>query len=205
MTNQSSLENYPRLVLASQSPRREQLMRSAGYHFEVIHPDPAAEADFSFDGPFDQLVQQLALRKAADVAARISDGLVIGCDTVACCQQQLLGKPLDQDDARRMLRLMRGQRHSVLTGICLWHRPSDTRRTAVAKTTLQMDLLRDEQIENYLATSQWQGKAGGFGFQDRLEWIQILEGSESNVVGLPMDLLDQFLQQRHWENSAPQL
>jgi septum formation protein len=123
------------------------------------------------------------------VAARVNRGIVIGCDTVADCDGQILGKPCDEADARRMLVLLRGREHRVLSGLCLWERPGDRVRTGVAETLLCMDAIADEAIEEYLASRQWEGKAGAFGYQDRLGWIHVLQGSPSNVVGLPLELL----------------
>jgi septum formation protein len=117
----------------------------------------------------------------------------VACDTVAACEGHILGKPVDEADARAMLRLLAGRTHEVLSGLCL--HPLDGREADVrlARTTLRMDPLREADIADYLASGGWQGKAGAFGYQDRLGWIHILEGSPTNVVGLPMELLEQML------------
>jgi septum formation protein len=81
----------------------------------------------------------------------------------------------------------------VLSGLCLWQRPGDTKQIRVAVTRLVMDNVSDAELEAYLATDAWEGKAGAFGYQDGLPWIHVLEGSESNVVGLPMELLSEML------------
>ena len=142
-----------------------------------------------------QLVARLALQKAEDVARRVDRGLVIGCDTVAECEGQILGKPADRDDALAMLGLLRGREHRVYSGLCLWQRPGDEHRVETDVTRLVMDRISDQQLARYLATNQWQGKAGAFGYQDGLDWVHIIEGSESNVVGLPMELLRRMLAQ----------
>ena len=183
----------PSLILASRSPRRRSLLREAGYAFEVIPPSENAE-DGAQDGESPiELVERLARQKAADVAARVAAGLVLGCDTVAECAGQILGKPADRDDARRMLELLRGREHHVYTGLCLWRRPEDRILSEVATTTLRMDEVDDALLAEYLDGGGWQGKAGAFGLQDRLGWIHILQGSESNVVGLPLELLAEML------------
>ena len=92
-----------------------------------------------------------------------------------------------------MLQLMSGQEHQVLTGLCLWQRPADEGICRLATTPLAMAKLDEEQLDAYLETRQWEGKAGGFGYQDKLDWIRIVEGSESNVVGLPLELLAEIL------------
>lgn len=182
-----------KLILASRSPRRRELLREAGYAFEVIPPSEAAEGDARGGESPMQLVERLARQKAADVAGHLDEGLVLGCDTVAECGGQILGKPADREDARRMLELLRGQEHRVYSGLCLWRRPDDRVVSKVAATTLRMDDINNEQLADYLAGGQWEGKAGAFGYQDRLGWIHIARGSESNVVGLPLELLAAML------------
>ncbi len=131
------------------------------------------------------------------------------------CDGKILGKPADMDDARRMLQTLSGREHRVLSGLCLWPVPGDNgdisdspERPAgcfarirdvpvisvgVAVTRLRMDRLDEAVIDEYLASGLWQGKAGAFGYQDRLGWIHVVEGSESNVVGLPLELLAEML------------
>ena len=183
-----------RLILASRSPRRRQLLREAGYRFEVVVPHETAE-----QGPPSksetpaETVARLAHQKAADVASRVSRGIVVGCDTVAECDGQILGKPPDIATARRMLQLLRGREHRVLSGLCLWDYPARQPDTRVAVTTLRMDAISDAQLEDYLNSFQWEGKAGAFGYQDRLGWVHVIQGSQSNVVGLPLELLSEML------------
>ncbi len=138
---------------------------------------------------------RLAYQKAANVAQRIDSGLVIGCDTVAECQGSILGKPANRQHARQMLNLLRGREHRVYSGLCLWKRPEDDKHLEVDVTRLRMTAISDDELERYLDTDGWEGKAGAFGYQDGLPWIEILEGSASNVVGLPMELLARMLGQ----------
>jgi septum formation protein len=141
----------------------------------------------------EKLVVRLARQKAADVVARIPFGLVIACDTVAECDGQILGKPANEDNARRMLQLLSGREHRVLSGLCLWHIPAGQPRVAVAITRLRMDRLSEAELDEYLSSGLWEGKAGAFGYQDRLGWVHVVEGSETNVVGMPMELLAEML------------
>ncbi len=92
-----------------------------------------------------------------------------------------------------MLELLSSREHRVLTGVCLWQRPDGAPFTRVAETTLRMDSLSPELLDEYVASGGWEGKAGGFGYQDRLGWVHVLSGSDSNVVGLPMELLAEML------------
>ena len=181
------------LILASQSPRRCELLEAAGYQFQVIPPDESAECGVCSGESPPELVARLAWQKAQNVAQRVEQGIVIGCDTVAECLGQILGKPHDLDHARQMLQLLRGRKHRVYSGLCLWRRPDDQVLADVAVTELVMDAVSDRQLEDYLETHAWEGKAGAFGYQDGLPWIHITSGSESNVVGLPMELLEEIL------------
>lgn len=183
----------PPVILASRSPRRLELLRGSGYPVEVIYPtDSAEDGARPGEGPV-ELVARLAYQKAADVAGRVSAGLIVGCDTVAECGGRILGKPDDQDHARQILRELRGRRHRVLSGLCVWKKPGHGPMVRVAETQLDMDWLSDQQIDEYVASGQWVGKAGAFGYQDRLGWVHVVEGSESNVVGLPLELLEEMI------------
>ena len=186
---------FPRkLVLASRSPRRRELLTEAGYKFNVIPPAESVECGVCSRESPAELVARLAYEKAADVARRVGRGVVLGCDTVAECNGEILGKPGDMATDRRMLELLRGREHRVLSGLCLWDYPDAKPDTRVAVTRLRMDALTDWQLDEYLESYQWEGKAGAFGYQDRLGWIHIIEGSESNVVGLPLELLAQMME-----------
>jgi len=183
----------PKLVLASRSPRRRELLARAGYRFEVHPPSEMVEEELPGGETPAQLVARLARRKAADVARRIERGLILGCDTVAACDGRILGKPADAADARRMLETLRGREHRVWSGLCLWEQPAGRADVRVDVTRLRMDPLGDAQIEEYLESGAWNGKAGAFGYQDRLGWVHVMEGSASNVVGLPLELLAQMI------------
>ncbi len=194
-----------RLILASGSPQRKQLLTQAGYRFEIVVPDDSAEecGICSTGGPAN-LVTDLALRKAADVARQLADrgeantpSLILACDTVAECEGAVLGKPRDEDHARNMLHQLRGQQQRVFSGLCLWplglKQEINTPQTHLAVTELRMDPITDADLEDYLASNLWQGKAGAFGYQDRPGWLHLLQGSPSNVIGLPMELLAEQL------------
>lgn len=185
------------LILASSSPRRRQLLTEAGYNFTVIPPHESAECGICSRETPPELVARLAFQKARDVALQVDRGVVIGCDTVAECQSQILGKPANLEHARQMLELLRGQEHRVYSGLCLWQRPGDAYRTEIEVTRLVMDSISDSELNAYLATGAWEGKAGAFGYQDGLDWVHVVDGSESNVVGLPMELLSRMLAESH--------
>jgi septum formation protein len=185
----------PDLILASSSPRRSALLLEAGYRFRVVPPRAEAECGVCSGESPPQLVARLAYQKAADVASRTAQGVIVACDTVAECRGQILGKPADQDHARQMLELLSGREHRVYSGLCVWHAPESRSSVKVAQTVLRMDPLELAQIDEYLASGLWEGKAGAFGYQDRLGWLRVIEGSESNVVGLPLELLATMLKE----------
>jgi len=193
-------ETDVRLILASRSPRRRELLAAAGYVFEVVPASDDAETDPLPGETPRQVVVRLAHRKAADVAARVARGLVLGCDTVVECDGRILGKPADRRHAREILETLSGREHRVYTGLCLWPVPDGEPEAEAAVTTLRMDRLAPERLDEYLAGDQWAGKAGAFGYQDGLDWVHILEGSPSNVVGLPMELLAEMLARQRTGN-----
>ena len=193
-----------RLILASSSPRRRELLAEAGYGFEIVPPHESAECGICSTGGPATLVVELAVSKAVDVAAqlksrgRLTDEVVIiACDTVAECNGEVLGKPRDEDHARNMLQRLRGNVHRVYSGLCVWRPSADgdlgEPDVRLATSELRMDPITDAELDSYLATGLWEGKAGAFGYQDRAGWIHLTAGSESNVVGLPMELLEERL------------
>ncbi|HZZ71280.1 MAG TPA: nucleoside triphosphate pyrophosphatase [Pirellulales bacterium] len=185
------------LILASASPRRRELLREAGYLFEVLPPEHVDETFLLGREAPEEYVQRLARAKCAEIAARFRGAdqgrLIVACDTIAECGGEVLGKPRDRADARRMLQKLSGQQHRVLSGICLWRLPEGRMETRLASSLLEMDPLSSSQLEEYLASEQWIGKAGAFGYQDRTGWLRVIAGSESNVVGLPLDLFTALL------------
>ena len=193
-----------RIILASGSPQRKQLLEEASYRFDIVVPGEDAECGIcSNDGPA-ALVQQLAERKAADVVQKLlnqdqasGEIIVIACDTVAECEGFVLGKPRDEEHARAMLDRLRGTVHRVYSGLCVWPLglSKGVPQTKLAITTLRMDEITDDDLDEYLASGLWRGKAGAFGLQDRPSWLHIVEGSSSNVIGLPMELLAEMLQE----------
>lgn len=184
----------PNLILASGSPRRRELLAEAGYRFHVVLPHPEAECGVCSGETPPELVARLAYQKAADVRQHVDSGLIVACDTVAECAGQILGKPMNERHAREMLELLRGREHRVYSGLCLWQVPDGGPLVEVDRTVLRMRSLSNEQIDEYLASGLWEGKAGAFGYQDRLGWLEIIDGSESNVVGLPLELLRKMLE-----------
>lgn len=191
-------DHQPLLILASGSPQRQRLLDEAGYRFDVMLPGPMAECGVCSQETPPVLVARLACQKAADVVAQLRKkprpgDTIVACDTVAECVGQILGKPGNREQAGQMLRLLSGREHHVYSGLCVWDWQSGPPRVRVARTTLRMDPLTEPHIDEYLASGLWEGKAGAFGYQDRVGWLRIVEGSESNVIGLPLELLAEML------------
>lgn len=183
-----------RIILASQSPRRQQLMREAGYEFDIVLPSETAECGICSRESTPELVARLAYQKAMDVKLRVAgDAVVVACDTLADIMGRVLGKPKDRRHAEQMLRTLSGRRHAVYSGLCVVRLPGGEPHVQVAKSELTMSQLSESQIVSYLDSEDWVGKSGAFGYQDGHPWLQLISGTADNVVGLPLDLLKQML------------
>ena len=182
-----------KLILASSSPQRRALLAQAGYDFQIISPSDRAECGVCSQETPPEFASRMAWQKAVDVAPRVPAGVVVACDTVVECAGQMLGKPTGEAHARQMLELLSGRVHHVYSGLCVWGLPAGPPHVSVSVSRLRMDSLAAEQINEYLSSGAWEGKAGAFGYQDRIDWLHLEEGSESNVVGLPLELLAELL------------
>lgn len=180
------------LVLASASPRRSHLLQQIGLKFSV-QPSLVDESAFSTAGVTpSEYVQQLARAKALDVASRMQEAsIVLGADTIVVLDGEILGKPIDRDDATRMLRRLSGNTHTVYTGIALVESPSLRQRTAVARTEVTFRVLDDEEIADYITGGSPMDKAGAYGIQDDYGavFVSHIVGCYYNIVGLPLELL----------------
>lgn len=181
-----------RLILASASTRRAELLRAAGIPFEVS-PVEIDERFHAGEKPEDA-VARLAEAKAGAVPARYTDGVVLGADTTVVVGGQALGKPTDAADAARMLRLLSGRTHDVLTGVCLC--AQDRRLVHVEPTRVRMAKMSDEEVAWYSSTGEGSDKAGGYAVQGLASrFIEGIEGSYSNVVGLPISRVYELLKE----------
>jgi septum formation protein len=179
-----------RLVLASSSPRRAELLRAAGFEFDIapVHLDESLHAG---EAP-DAYVARLAESKAA--AAGLADAVVLGADTTVVVGGHVLGKPTDSSDATRMLCLLSGRTHEVLTGICL--QMGSRRLVHVEASRVRMTPLDAAEISWYVETGEPMDKAGGYAVQGLASrFIEGIEGSYSNVVGLPVARLYGLMKQ----------
>jgi septum formation protein len=184
------------LVLASQSPRRSELLRNAGISFRVQVAD-VDEMPLPNENPVDY-VRRLARAKASAVPGE----LVLGADTAVVIDGEILGKPTDPSDAIRMLKLLSGRQHEVITGICL---KGAKELEAQDITIVYFEVLSEEEILDYVATGEPMDKAGAYAIQGRASrFVKRIEGSYSNVVGLPITLVYRFLRQLSASNEKRQ-
>ena len=182
-------ETDTRIILASASPRRAELLHAAGFAFEVV-PGDADERTLAGEGPF-AYVRRVAQAKAAAVAGRHPGRLVLAADTTVVLGTRILGKPTDREDAARMLCQLAGREHLVMTAVAL----------AGAREALDVDVtrvtfapMRDDDIAAYVASGEPMDKAGAYGIQGLASrFVERIEGSYSNVVGLPIALVHRLL------------
>ncbi|HEV8524497.1 MAG TPA: Maf family protein [Terriglobales bacterium] len=181
-----------KLILASASPRRAELLRNAGIEFEVV-PAQVRESRQPGESP-EELVRRLAQEKAQSVAMRELSRLVLGADTEVVIEGEVLGKPGDAEDAARMLRRLSGRSHLVTTGVCLLGPGVADTRTET--TLVSFDQLSEDEIRDYIASGEPMDKAGAYAIQGiASRWITRLEGCYFNVVGLPVPLVYRMLQE----------
>ena len=181
-----------RLILASQSPRRAELLERAGFEFDVVSVQ-IDEEPLAGETPRAH-VARLAAAKADAVARQLPTRIVLGADTVVVVDNHVLGKPVDDRDAARMLRLLAGRVHEVLTGVVL--REGARAVSGVDTTRVRLTSLTDEAIAWYVATGEPRGKAGAYAIQGAASrFVDWIEGSYTNVVGLPVALVDRLMRE----------
>jgi septum formation protein len=192
------------LVLASASPRRQELLRNAGISF-VVQPTDIPEVPQSGEAPR-AFAERMAREKGLAGFGRQPDSFVLGADTIVVVDAEILGKPRDAADAVRMLRMLSGRTHEVITGVCLVgpHLRTENRQRATAfedvrseVTVVTMEALSDDDIRSYISTGEPMDKAGAYAIQGRASrWVSHIEGDYFNVVGLPVSLVYRMLRER---------
>jgi septum formation protein len=194
-----------RLILASTSPRRAQILRDAGVVFSIVS-SAVDETPIPGEAPSD-LVRRLANAKADLVAARsVGPAIVVAADTVVVLEGQILGKPRSTDDARHMLEKLSGRTHSVVTGVSLIRLPDAEQRAFVEITLVHFDRLSANEITRYLATDEPHDKAGAYAIQGHAgRYIPRIEGCYYNVVGLPLARLVSELHGLGWSEGETSL
>ena len=180
-------------ILASQSPRRRELLSMLGLTFDIITADIDETMDAAL--PVDQAVAQVCRRKAEAVAKLHPDRLIVSADTIVVVEGKVLGKPHSEQEAAAMLRSLSGRSHTVMTAFCVWQKGEA--ETHVEKTDLTFKPLSDEEIAAYIATGSPMDKAGAYGIQDGAAiFVEGLQGDYYNVMGLPLCALTKCLRRR---------
>jgi septum formation protein len=181
-----------RLALASASPRRAELLRAAGIEFDVV-PADVDESARPGEAP-DVYVRRVAEDKARVVAGRAHDRLILAADTIVIVDGTMLGKPVDDDDAKRMLSLLSGRTHEVLTAVVVYRTAMGAPLVETDRTEVEFAQLTEVEIDCYIATGEPRDKAGGYAIQGYASrFVTRIDGSYSNVVGLPIALVYEML------------
>lgn len=185
-----------KIILASASPQRSSLFCEAGLKFEII-PSTVDEDKYYLEGiSAIEYTRILAKAKALDIAIKHPDRLVIGADCVVGIDDQIIGKPKDAEDAARIIRLLFAKPHEVITSVSFISINRGIEITETETTSIYPKRLTDKQIADHIESNRWQGKAGGYGIQDAEsdEFIESIEGSYTNVMGMPMETVTEVLQ-----------
>jgi len=181
-------------ILASASPRRKQLLTKVGYKFKIIPPDIDESAFTTEDINACEYAKKLALAKAKYVAEKYPDSLVIAADTIADFEGEIIGKPVDKMHAEQITKKLFSKPHKVITGIAIIRLCDGTEINKSDTTTVYPKKLTVEQIDEHIKSGSWRDKAGAYAIQENGdEFIEKIDGSLTNVMGLPMELLEQLL------------
>jgi septum formation protein len=182
------------IILASASPRRRQLLAEAGYKFKVV-PSDIDESAFPITGvSASEHAKRLALAKAKDIAKKFPDYLVISADTVVDFNGEIIGKPADAKEAEQITKKLFSAPHKVITGVAIVRLKDGTELSETDTTTVYPKKLTAEQIAKHIKGDSWQGKAGAYAIKEKGdEFVERIEGSLTNVMGLPIELLQRLL------------
>jgi septum formation protein len=189
MTEQTNFS----IILASRSPRRKELLSEAGYEFTTVWPD-IDESAFVAEGVSpSEYAERLALAKARSVAEKYPDCLVLGADTVADFEGRIVGKPADAKEADEITRMLFSRPHKVITAVAIVRESSGIELVESDSTTVYPKKLTESQIAEHIKGGSWRGKAGAYAISERDEFVERIEGSLTNVMGLPMELVQRLL------------
>lgn len=186
LPDKSSMTGLPKIVLASGSPRRSEILNSVGWEFEKYSAD-IDESEFENETP-EVYVQRLAGTKAETVAGKFPDRIVLGADTTVVIDRKIIGKPVDLEDARRMIEMLSGKWHEVLTGVALVR--NEKSFIGIQSTKVKFAEMSDEEIRFLVEKGEPLDKAGAYAVQAQAAlFIEKIEGDYWNVVGLPVSLV----------------
>ena len=179
------MKSQPKIILASTSPQRIQILKMAGFEFDVI-PSDYIEFDEPFLSPLEQ-AKKHAFNKAKAVADVLKEGYIIGCDTVVCLDNKLIGKPKNRAHAKELIQAQQGRTFEVISGLTIFNASQERNMTIAETTKITFKPMLESEIEWYLESEEFKDKSGGFSIQGLgSRFISRIEGDYQNVVGLPI-------------------
>ena len=182
------MENLQNLILGSSSPSRIDLLKRIFNTFEIIKPD-IEEPSSGFSSPREQ-VAVISWLKGQEVSLQVKQGIIIAADTIGWIDGKPLLKPIDREDAKEMISRMSGRNHELWTGVVLWHKPTNLQLCWQEQSIVSFKKVSPAEIEHYLETRSWKNHSGSYAIEEENDpWVQISQGSITNVIGLPIESL----------------
>ena len=182
------MESHQNLILGSSSPSRIELLKRIFNTFEIIKPD-IEEPSSGFSSPREQ-VAVISWLKGQEVSLQVKQGIIIAADTIGWIDGKPLLKPIDREDAKEMISRMSGRNHELWTGVVLWHKPTNLQLCWQEQSIVSFKKVSPAEIEHYLETRSWKNHSGSYAIEEENDpWVQISQGSITNVIGLPLESL----------------
>ena len=182
------MESQQNLILGSSSPSRIELLKRIFNSFEIIKPD-IEEPSSGFSSPREQ-VAVISWLKGQEVSLQVKQGIIIAADTIGWIDGKPLLKPIDREDAKEMISRMSGRNHELWTGVVLWHKPTNLQLCWQEQSIVSFKKVSPPEIEHYLETRSWKNHSGSYAIEEENDpWVQISQGSITNVIGLPLESL----------------
>jgi septum formation protein len=182
------MESQQNLILGSSSPSRIELLKRIFNTFEIIKPD-IEEPSSGFSSPREQ-VAVISWLKGQEVSLQVKQGIIIAADTIGWIDGKPLLKPIDREDAKDMISRMSGRNHELWTGVVLWHKPTNLQLCWQEQSIVSFKKVSPPEIEHYLETRSWKNHSGSYAIEEENDpWVQISQGSITNVIGLPLESL----------------
>ena len=182
------MESQQNLILGSSSPSRIELLKRIFNSFEIIKPD-IEEPSSGFSSPREQ-VAVISWLKSQEVSLQVKQGIIIAADTIGWIDGKPLLKPIDREDAKDMISRMSGRNHELWTGVVLWHKPTNLQLCWQEQSIVSFKKVSPAEIEHYLETRSWKNHSGSYAIEEENDpWVQISQGSITNVIGLPLESL----------------
>ena len=182
------MESQQNLILGSSSPSRIELLKRIFNSFEIIKPD-IEEPSSGFSSPREQ-VAVISWLKGQEVSLQVKQGVIIAADTIGWIDGKPLLKPIDREDAKEMISRMSGRNHELWTGVVLWHKPTNLQLCWQEQSIVSFKKVSPVEIEHYLETRSWKNHSGSYAIEEENDpWVQISQGSITNVIGLPLESL----------------